>query len=92
MAYENCIKQLGVLLEATDPNDQINEADTIQKFAAACALVEWSTRDTKEARDQFRVFLSYYEIFALKLEGSKEITKRACEGELIKLTMHLPKQ
>ena len=92
MKYDTCITQLRALLDATDPNDPVDKTDAIQKFAAACALVDWATRDNEVARGQFTVFLSYYEIFAFNLEGHKEITRRACEGESVKLPMHLPKE
>jgi hypothetical protein len=92
MTYDKCREHLRVLLDATDPNDPLDRTDAVQKFAAACSLVEWVTRDDKEARAQFGVFLSYYEIFALQLEGHKEITRFACEGELTKLPLHLKKK
>jgi hypothetical protein len=92
MTYENCIEQLRILLEATDPSAPIDKSDAIQKLTAACALVQWVTRGDNKARDQFNVYMSYYEVFALNLEGAEQITRRACEGELIKLSQHLPKK
>ena len=89
MKYDKCIDQLRALLDATEP---IDIPDATQKYAAACGLVAWATRDDKKARDEFSVFLSYYEIFALNLPSSDAINKRACEGELTKLIAHLPKE
>ena len=89
MTYETCIQQLRTLLDATEPVDHI---DALQKFASACSLVEWATRESEEARGQFSVFLSYFEIFALNLPGQENITKQACDAELTKLPMHLPKE
>ncbi len=88
MTYETCIEQLRILLEETDPTDRVA---AIQKFASACALVEWATRESRAARGQFDVFLSSFEIFALKLPDSENIDKRACEAQLTKLPLHLPK-
>ena len=89
MAYEKCIDQLRVLLDATEP---IDKPDAVQKFGAACALVARATQDNKKARDEFSVFLSYYEIFALNLPSSDAITKKVCGGELTRLIAHLPKE
>jgi hypothetical protein len=89
MTYDTCIRQLRDLLEATEPVDQV---DAIQKFASACSLVDWATRESEAARKQFSVFLSYYERFALNLPDECNITKGACDAELTKLPMHLPKE
>ena len=88
MKYDTCIEQLRVLLDETDP---INQPDSIQKFASACAIVNWTTREHPEAYEQFSVFLSYFEIFALNLPGESAISKSSCHAELVKLPMHLPK-
>ena len=90
MKYHECIAQLRKLLNATEPAPSVSDTDAIAKFAAACALVDWTTRGDKKAREQFSVFLSYYEIYALHLDGYEEITLNACEKELAKLSMHVP--
>ena len=89
MKYDKCIDQLSVLLDATEP---IDKPDATQKYAAACGLVAWASRDDKKARDEFCVYLSCYEMFALNPPSSDTITKKVCEGELTKLIAHLPKE
>ena len=88
MTYKDCIAQLQVLVDATEPIDQ---TDAIQKFAAACILVERATKEDETARGQFGVFLDYYEGFALDLKDSQRFNKSACTGELTKLPLRLNK-
>ena len=90
MNYDDCIGKLQILLNITDPEDK---PQSIHNFAAAVSLVNWVTRDDQKARDQFACFLSYFEIYALMPESdqAESINYEACQGELIKLPAHLPK-
>lgn len=88
MTCNTCIEKLKILLETTIPADQ---SDAIQKFAVACSLVTWAARNDATIREPLAVFLSYFEIFALNLDGHEEITRRACENQLADLTIRFPR-
>ena len=87
MKYSECREQLRIILDSTNPRDHVDAIDTLQKIATVYSLILWSTRKSAEAREQFSVFASYYEKYALGKDG---IGLMACEGELTKLIAHLP--
>lgn len=91
MTKEQCIVKLEKLLNQTDPED---ETQAIQYFAAASSLIDWVARGDEMAREQFRVYLSYFEIFAFRLsqDVADEIARETCRSELAKLPFHLPRQ
>ena len=89
MTNDQCITKLRAIVEATDPRDGIA---ALQLFAAATSLVNWVCKDDEAARSQFGVFISYYELYALRPDNDEEgMTKDACLGELVKLPLHLPR-